>query len=276
MTHIFKAYLTIFMLLYASTANSAPVEVDVQLVLGVDVSRSMSPGELEIQRRGYAQALTSEAVFDAIQSGLLGRIAITYIEWGGAYHQQVVIDWQLIETRADLEVIAAQLTAKPPDTFSRTSISEIIKYATKSIEENGFTSLRKVIDISGDGPNNDGIPVLDARKIALEKGITINGLPLMTREGPGQLSHLDDLDKYYESCVIGGPGSFVIAVRQWPEFLESVRKKLVLELAGLTPQPNLLKKANFTRNTIGDYDCLIGEKIWRDLLNRIPPGNILP
>ena len=98
---------------------------------------------------------------------------------------------------------------------------------------------------------------------------------MMTRLGPGQLSHLDDLDKYYESCVTGGPGSFVIPVRQWPTFVESVRKKLVLELAGLTPQENLLHKATFTKVAEG-YDCLVGEKIWRDLINRIPPGNILP
>ena len=164
---------------------AAETEVDLELFLAVDVSRSMTPRELEIQRRGYAEALVSREVVSAIERGLLGRIALTYVEWAGAASQRVVVDWTLIESRADAEAFAEKITAHFEDAMRRTSISGAIDYATWAFDENGFQGLRRVIDISGDGPNNQGRTVTDARDEALAAGIVINGLPLMTKEGRG-------------------------------------------------------------------------------------------
>lgn len=238
---------------------AAETEVDLELFLAVDVSRSMTPRELEIQRRGYAEALASREVVSAIERGFLGRIALTYVEWAGAASQRVVVDWTLIESRADAEAFAAQITAHFEDAMRRTSISGAIDYATWAFDENGFQGLRRVIDISGDGPNNQGRTVTDARDEALAAGIVINGLPLMTREGMGVQWHLDDLDVYYRACVIGGPASFVVPVLDWADFPTAVRRKLVQELAAAAP---VARPANFHQPQRPAYDCLIGERIW--------------
>ena len=242
------------------TGAAANNEVDVQIVLAVDVSRSMTDRELQIQRRGYAEALRSEAVARAVESGLLGRVALTYMEWGGQFWQRTIVDWQIVENGEDLAAFAEQITATFDGSLRRTSISSAIDEAVRRIETNGITSRRLVIDVSGDGPNNSGPPVTGARDRALAKGIVINGLPLMTREGMGARFHLDDLDEYYRHCVIGGPGSFVVPVTDWDEFPEAVRRKLVQELAGT--EPVNVKKASFSGATEFGYDCLIGEKIW--------------
>ena len=242
----------------SATANDT--EVDLQLFLAVDVSRSMTARELEIQRRGYAEALVSEPVIRAIQDGLLGRVALTYVEWAGNLSQRTIVDWTMVSTREDMEAFAAKVTAEFNPAMRRTSISGALDYASDSFETNGFTSYRKVIDVSGDGPNNQGRPVVPARDEALSKGITINGLPLMTREGMGSQFHLEDLDVYYKNCVIGGPRSFVIPVLDWDDFPEAVRRKLVLELAGAEP---VVQQASFKINTQDDYNCMIGELIWQ-------------
>lgn len=230
--------------------------VDVELILAVDVSRSMTMRELEIQRRGYAEALASEDVVRAIGlGGPHGQIALTYIEWAGVYSQRVVVDWTLVRSRADAEAFAAKLTTRFSDTLQRTSISGIIDHSVPRFDGNGFVGERRVIDISGDGPNNAGRAVLAARADASTQGITINGLPLMTREGLGDQWHLDDLDEYYRQCVISGPNAFVIPVLTWQDFPEAVRKKLVLELADRQPHEAPVHR-------VEGYDCLIGEKIW--------------
>ena len=241
------------------------LEVDVELVIAVDVSRSMTPRELEIQRRGYAEALVSKEVLEAIRNGFLGQVAITYVEWAGSQSQRVVVDWALVRDRADAEAFAAKLTAIFDQTLRRTSISGALDYAAARFDGNGFASLRQVIDVSGDGPNNQGRPVEPARDEVLAKGIVINGLPLMTREGMGSEWHLDDLDEYYRHCVIGGPTAFVIPVLEWSHFPQAVRRKLVLELAQQRQVPAV--RANLIRVGSPDYDCLIGEKIWDDILD---------
>ena len=198
----------------AATTSAAAneIEVDVELVLAVDVSRSMTPRELEIQRRGYAEALVSEDVVKAIEGGLLGQIALRYVEWAGFGSQRVIVDWTLIQNRLDAEHFAAQLVANFDPSLRRTSISSAIDHSRESFSKNRYTARRQVIDISGDGPNNSGIPVLEAREAALAEGIVINGLPLMTKDGYYSYFNLDDLDEYYRQCVIGGPASFVIPV----------------------------------------------------------------
>lgn len=248
--------------LIAAATLAAPVaaegvEVDLELVLMVDVSRSMTARELEIQRRGYAAALRSDAVHAAIRSGLLQRIALSYVEWAGT--QEVIVPWRLLESRADLEAFAADLTSAFDPTLRRTSISGALIFGAGSMRSNGYSGLRRVIDISGDGPNNQGRPVTEARDQVVGEGIVINGLPLMTREGMGSRWHLDDLDVYYETCVIGGAGSFVIPVLDWQDFSEAVRRKLVLEIAGGEPSDGVVPVQYAPRDP---YDCMIGEQIW--------------
>lgn len=231
-------------------------EVDVELFLAVDVSRSMQPYELEIQRRGYAAALVSPEVQDAIAGGLLGRIAITYVEWAGAYDQRVIVPWTVLATPQDAAGVAAQITAHYQDALRRTSISGALMHAADSIDANRFDGLRRVIDVSGDGPNNMGRPVTLARDAVLARGITINGLPLMTQDdGIMARWNIPDLDVYYTACVIGGTGAFVLPVTDWSGFEDAVRRKLVLEIAG---QPARLWRAQAS----APYNCLIGEEIW--------------
>ena len=241
-------------------ARAQEVEVDVQLILAVDVSRSMSPRELEIQRRGYAEALVSDEVISAIQGGLLGRVAITYIEWAGVFSQRIVVEWSVISNRSEAQVFANKIVSHFEDSLRRTSISGGLEYAATLFDRNGYTSNRRIIDVSGDGPNNQGRLVTVARDEVLKKGIAINGLPLMTQDGLGGIFNIEDLDEYYRNCVIGGPASFVIPVRSWEQFPTAVRQKLVQELAYKPDFP--LVKANVLRPANSDYDCLVGEKLW--------------
>ena len=255
-------WLTLLLMLWMAPV-AAETEVDVELFLAVDVSRSMQPWELELQRRGYAEALQSDEVWSAMQRGLLQKIAITYVEWAGIASERVVVPWTLVETPEDLQSVARQITAHFDPALRRTSISSALDFAAVSFTKNDFTGLRRVIDVSGDGPNNAGSTVTDIRDHVVAQGITINGLPLMTHDPNEPFARwgIPDLDAYYEACVIGGPGAFVIPVREWDEFAAAVRRKLVLEIAG--PVVRIWKaQAN------GDYNCRIGEDIWlrnRDL-----------
>ncbi len=259
-THLMRS--TIISLVAAlgiAGSSSAEVPVDLELILAIDVSRSMTPRELEIQRRGYAEALVSDDVVQAIGLGPHGQIALMYVEWAGYYSQRQIVDWSLIRTREDAKAFAERLTADFNEALRRTSISGIIEYAIPRFEQNGYDGQRHVIDISGDGPNNQGRPVLSARADAEARNITINGLPLMTREGMGSQWHLDDLDQYYRHCVITGPTAFVIPVLKWEDFPAAVRQKLVLELVNQLPEHEHVHHAE-------GYDCLIGEKIWEDIM----------
>lgn len=266
-----KRLLTLFTALVATSALAEDIAVDVELMLAVDVSYSMGPKELELQRRGYAEALTSPEIIQAIRTGYYQKVAITYVEWSGQYDQRVIVDWTLVEDEADLATFAATLTARFDDSLRRTSISGVMDYAPIDFRTNGFAAERKVIDISGDGPNNQGRPVQTARDELIADGYIINGLPLMTqdRERDNPFFDLIDLDLYYEACVIGGPLSFVVPVKSWREFPAAVRRKLVLELAGRAPEPRVIPAA-WSGKTEGGYDCLIGEKIWEEFLRRNP------
>jgi len=257
---VFTLLLVLFCGFGQPASAQGEIEVDVELVLAVDVSRSMTPRELEIQRRGYAEALVSDEVIGAIRRGMLGRVALTYVEWAGTRSQRVIVGWTLVRDRADAEAFAAQLTAHFDSTLRRTSISGALDYASGLFDGNGYAGLRRVIDVSGDGPNNQGRPVTLARDAAVARGIIINGLPLMTREGMGVQWHLDDLDRYYRDCVIGGPSAFVIPVLEWDHFPQAVRRKLVLELVDRVTEAPVRQVS-----TEAPYDCLIGEKIWEDI-----------
>jgi hypothetical protein len=243
--------------------------VDVELVLAVDVSLSMSPDELIIQRDGYAAALTDPVVLGAILDGVHGKIAVTFVEWAGASVQQVVVPWSVIASAEDARAFVARMTATPPRSARRTSISAAITFAAAQFENSGFRSLKRVIDVSGDGPNNQGGAVHHARNRIIETGITINGLPLMTNGG-GMASAYDitNLDKYYADCVIGGPGAFMIPVNDWSQFPEAIRRKLVLELADAGHPLRTAMEAEFppVLPALASFvtDCEIGEKMWNN------------
>lgn len=243
----------------APPAKSAPDKnsVDVQLVLAVDVSLSMSPAELEIQRKGYATAMADQRVIDAITDGTYGRIAVTYVEWAGVQTQRIIVPWTFIANRAEAEAFAARLTEEIPQSARRTSISGGLGFSADLIAESGFHAVKRVIDVSGDGPNNDGPPIRGVRDRIVAQGIVINGLPLMTNGGWTSAFDVPDLDKYYQNCVIGGPSAFMFPVTSWEQFPEAVRRKLVMELAGDPQRLPLVKAA-----AEPEYDCMIGEKRW--------------
>lgn len=252
---------------FAHSADAAE-PVDVELVLAVDVSLSMSPDELEIQRAGYAAALTHERVLQAIAEGIHGRIAVTYFEWAGSSSHHVIIPWTIIANRADAEKVAAQLSAQPPNSARRTSISAALEFGVDLLAESPFEGLKRVIDVSGDGPNNQGAPVDMTRDLVAGQRITINGLPLMTNGGITSAYDVSNLDLYYTDCVIGGPGAFMIPVNDWSQFPEAIRRKLVLELAGPLSPAWLAEDAKhppvILAQSSAPYDCMIGEKLWRD------------
>ncbi len=249
---------------------SAQEVVDVELVLAVDISLSMSQDELRIQRDGYVAALTHNDVIDAIQNGIHGKIAVSYIEWAGDQSQYVILPWTVIASREDAESVAERILASPRNGARRTSISGAMRFAVDMFAESGFRGLKRVMDISGDGPNNQGEWVNVVRDDVVSRGIVINGLPLMTDNGLISSFGIQDLDLYYTNCVIGGPGAFMVPVNDWSHFPEAVRRKLVLEIAGPAPGDPWAtvpsKDASLPVVRIADeggYDCQVGEKRWR-------------
>jgi hypothetical protein len=235
-------------------------EVDVELVLAVDTSRSMDYEEVRIQREGYVEALRHKEFIDAVRNGLNGRIAISYFEWAGYMVPDSLIDWQVIETQQDALDFADKLEARPITTQRRTSISAAIDQGATMIAASPYDGTREVIDVSGDGPNNSGNPVTPARDKAVKAGIVINGLAMMLRPSDAP----SGLDKYYGDCVIGGPGAFVLPVRKIEDFAVAVRRKLVLEISGLVPPATVQKVVDNEPTT----DCMIGEKQWQDFFDR--------
>ncbi|MCS6878356.1 MAG: DUF1194 domain-containing protein [Geminicoccaceae bacterium] len=247
-----------------ATSGAQGIPVDLELVLAVDVSRSMDVDEQELQRRGYLEAITAPEVIQAIRAGAYGRIAVTYVEWSGPGYQQVVVPWRLIEDRASAEAFAAALAEAPLVRESWTSISSALLFAAQLFEQSPYRGLRRVIDVSGDGPNNAGPLIEPVRDSVLERDIVINGLPIMLKEAHPGFGSIPDLDVYYEDCVIGGPGSFAIAVRAREQFVPAIRQKLVLEVAGRTPEVVLVAERGKEKR----IDCLIGEKIRMQWLGR--------
>ena len=238
--------------------------VDVELILAVDVSYSMDMDELAIQREGYAQAIVSKEFLQALKSGPNGKISVTYFEWAASSDQKIIIPWRVIDGPETADAVANEIMKTPIRRASRTSISGAINFAMPLFDENPHRGLRRVIDISGDGPNNNGAPVVTARDAALEKGIVINGLPIMVKEPSYSTMDIDNLDFYYEDCVIGGPGSFVVTIKDREKFKEAIRTKLLLEVAGRTPERPIVPAADKEPRV----SCMVGEKIWQDRWGR--------
>ena len=244
--------------LLADSRNAAS-EVDVALILAVDVSYSMDMDELAIQREGYAQAIVSPDFLQALKTGPNGKVAVTYFEWAAANDQKVIIPWRVIDGPESADAVANEIMKTPVRRASRTSISGAIHFAMPLFEDSPYRGLRNVIDISGDGPNNNGLPVTAARDAALAKGIVINGLPIMVKQPSYSTMDITDLDVYYEDCVIGGPGSFVVAIKGREKFKEAIRTKLVLEVAGRTPERRVVPVSSKEPRV----SCMIGERIWQ-------------
>ena len=216
-------------------SQARDVPVDLELVLAVDVSGSVDEVEARLQRDGYVQAMRHPDVIKAIASGVLQRIAVTYVEWAGEDTQSTVLDWTLIDGEGAAYAFSKELDAAPIGRGRYTSISQAVRYSLPLFEGNGFEGTRRVIDVSGDGANNSGGLVNFARDEAVAKGVTINGLPIVNGRPNRFGRQMPDLDLYYRNCVIGGPGAFLVVAQDFESFARAVRKKLVLEIAALPP-----------------------------------------
>jgi len=250
-------------------AKPVQPDVDVELVLAVDVSYSMDPDEQKLQREGYVAALTSNEFLDALKEGTHGRIAVTYVEWAGSADQTILMPWRLIDGPASAAAVAEELGRAPYRRAFRTSISGGLNFSAPLFDTSPYRGLRRVIDVSGDGANNEGSPVTIVRDEVLARGITINGLPIMLKRAiPGTMD-LPNLDVYYEDCVIGGTGSFVVPIRELSQFKEATRHKLVLEVAGRTPQARPMPASAEAPR----ISCMIGEQMWRGRWGGYPDFN---
>lgn len=237
--------------------SAAGEEVDLELVLAVDVSRSMDFEEQRIQREGYVEAFRHPDIIKAIESGAVGKIAVTYVEWSGPSAQNVVASWTVIDGAASANAFADFLAKQAVSRWNGTSISGAIDFSSGLFGTGGFAGTRQVIDISGDGPNNMGMPVVPTRDAAVAKGITINGLPMVLKSRTFMDGFsIPNLDAYYRDCVIGGTGAFMIVVDDINQFSSAIRRKLVLEIADRGGDLLPVVKAAGTAPT----DCMIGEK----------------
>jgi hypothetical protein len=223
--------------LTAERAAAQAVPVDLELVLAVDISGSVDEVEARLQREGYIAALRHPDVIEAIRNGMLGRVALAYVEWAGDHYQRTMLDWTVIEDAAGAHAFADALAETPLTTAHWTSLSAAIDYAVPLFDANGIEGLRRVIDISGDGYNNRGRPVQLARDEAVAAGITINGLPIVNdRPNPWGGRPPANLDRYYEELVIGGPGAFIVVAEDYTAFAAAILSKLLLEIAGERPR----------------------------------------
>jgi len=239
----------------AAPPARAETEVDLALVMAVDISRSMDFDEQQLQREGYVEAFRSSLVHDAIRKGAVGKIAVTYMEWSGPGEQIVVIPWTLLEGADDAVRFADRLSRAPIGRVFSTSISGAIDFGVQLLDKSGYSAVREVIDVSGDGPNNTGRPVAAARDDALDKGIVINGLPFMLKRATG-FGDMPNLDHYYEDCVIGGPGAFLVPIRDRTQIAEATRTKLIREIADERGPHPLVWRAQGREAA----NCLAGEQ----------------
>ena len=223
----------------AFAAGARAEQVDLLLVLAADVSRSIDDGEFNLQRKGYAQAMTDPRVLRAIAGGRHHAIAITFVEWAGAPEQNVVIDWTVVRDEEGAGAVAATMLSAQRSFLGRTSISAAIDFSMERLAVAPAEADKRIIDISGDGTNNSGRAVTEARDQAVASGVTVNGLAIInTQANPGYAFHTQPpggLPKYYEENVIGGPGAFLLQVENFDTFAEAMTRKLVTEIAGAPP-----------------------------------------
>ncbi|MCP4314937.1 MAG: DUF1194 domain-containing protein [Hyphomicrobiales bacterium] len=222
-------------LVHAATANDRQ---DIALALAVDVSISVSEHEKDLQRRGYIEAFRSTEVIEAILTGPHGSIAVTYFEWSGSIEPTIIVPWFVIDSKQSALAFAELLTRNTVRRLDTTSISGAMLFAQQLLDVQRGRVGKLIVDISGDGPNNHGMPVKDARDQLVSNGIAINGLPIMVNTKDRIFGFdLNNLDQYYRDCVIGGYGAFLVTALSWQEFPDSIRRKLVLEISGGSENP---------------------------------------
>jgi hypothetical protein len=236
--------------------DPAALPVDLELVLAVDASRSIDADEAALQRAGYVAAISHPDFVRAIKTGVNGRIALAYFEWAGQVRQDTIVPWQVIDSQETATAFAASIRGGGNDALRGTSISGALIFGAGLISAAPYAEQRRVIDVSGDGPNNLGSPVEEARDAALASGIVVNGLPLLIRPSPTYRR----LDRYYVDCVIGGPGSFMLPVHDMQEFATAIRRKLILEVSGDTPAEAQVVPVADGEGEDGPVDCLKGER----------------
>jgi hypothetical protein len=245
--------------------SAGAIPVDVELVLAVDISYSMDPEEQQLQREGYMAALTSREFMQALRGGINGKVAITYFEWAGATDQRIVMPWRLIDGPESADAVANEISRAPYRRASRTSISGALQFARPLFDNSGYQGIRRVNDVSGDGPNNNGPLLGPVRDEVVAAGITINGVPIMlNRPNAFNMGDIANLDMYYEDCVIGGPGAFVVPIKAREKFIEATRTKLVLEIAGRVPEARVVP----AQASVPRVSCLVGERQWQDRWGR--------
>jgi hypothetical protein len=245
---------------FAQRGAPPGVQVDVVLTLAVDVSYSMDHEEQALQREGYIAAITSREFLTAVREGINGKIALSYFEWAGTHHRQIIVPWRVIDNPESADAFAADIARARYTRASRTSISGALEFGAMLIETSGYRGLRRVIDVSGDGVNNNGPLVNVMRDEVVAKGITINGLPILLKRPNLGTMDIPNLDVYFEDCVIGGPGAFVIPIRERHEFKDAIRKKLLLEIAGRVPKERVMP-ASAAKPRVS---CTIGERLWQE------------
>jgi len=239
MTRFVQAIL-IALCVAVSVPARAEEQVDLLLVLASDVSRSVDTRKFQLQREGYAAALSNPRVIEAIKSGPHGRIAICFIEWSGATSQKVVIDWTIVSDMASARKIGDQMLELPRSFADRTSISAGLEYAMNQLEQAPFQATRRTIDVSGDGTNNSGRDIVSVRDEVLAKSVTINGLVILSDTplpwNPEHTNPPGGLDEYYRRNVTGGPGSFVMVAENHNSFGQAIVKKMIAEIAWVEPE----------------------------------------
>jgi hypothetical protein len=240
MSRFVRTILCLIVLIAAGIpAAYAAEEVDLLLVLSSDVSRSVDARKFQLQREGYAAALTNPRVVEAIRSGPHGKIAICFVEWSGATSLRLVIDWTVVSDAASARKIADQMVELPRSFADRTSISSGIEFSMVQLERSPYKGVRCTIDVAGDGTNNSGRDVTQVRDEAVAKGITINGLVILSESplpwNPEHTNPPGGLGEYYRKNVIGGPGAFVMVAENHNSFGAAIVKKMIAEIAWMPP-----------------------------------------
>ena len=227
-------------------------QVDLELVLAIDVSRPMDGDEQEVARRGHVAAFRDPEVIQGILAGISRKIAVTYVEWSDPGVQTVVVPWTIIDSAASANAFADALQKAPLQWLRSTSMSDALLFSANLFDKAGVTSPRRTIDVSGNGPNNAGVPVTQARDSVAAKGITINGLPIDLGPREAVITNLSD---YYRQCVIGGPEAFLVSINQLSQLPSAIRRKLLAEIASIDVPQVIHAQAG------APVDCMIGEKI---------------
>jgi hypothetical protein len=226
--------------------SAAAEDVDLLLVLAADVSRSIDTEKFQLQREGYATAISDPRVLEAIKSGRTGKIGLSFVEWSGLSSQRLVIDWTTISNAESAKSFADRLLEAPRSFADRTSISAAIEFAMTQLGRAPFRSQRRTIDVSGDGTNNSGRDVAQARDEALAQDVTINGLVILSETplawNPDHTNPAGGLENYYRQNVIGGPGAFVLAAQGFNSFGEAIVKKMISEVAQAEPARRALAR----------------------------------